>query len=296
MSTADPFPFPFPFRTASGARAVAAAYQELLEVALPGAERRSLTTGLGATFAVSAGPAAAAPVVLLHGSGATLLSWAQQIWALARRHRVHAVDLPGEPGRSAPARPPLGTDAYAEWLTEVTDGLEAPRAVLVGTSLGGWFALDYAARRPRRVAGLVLLSPSGIGRRRLGPLLVAALLGTVGEGGRRLALRRLLGLTGDAPADQLSRRQGDLALLTFRHFRPRVDHVPTFDDATLAGLDLPVALVAGARDALLDGPGAARRARRLMPRATVELLPGGHLVPDPTERIEGFLRRLEPAW
>jgi hypothetical protein len=53
--------------------------------------------------------------VLLHGAGANTVMWMGDAadWSTARR--VYAVDVIGEPGLSAPSRPPLASGAYADW-------------------------------------------------------------------------------------------------------------------------------------------------------------------------------------
>ena len=131
---------------------------------------------------------------MLQGSGANAAMWLPDIETFAQRLRVHAVDVIGEPGGSAPSRPRLGSVAYAEWLDDVLDGLNLDSAALVGVSLGGALALDYAARRPQRVDRLVLLAPSGIGRQRNGFLVKAILLQLLGDRGRRRLLSSALGV------------------------------------------------------------------------------------------------------
>jgi pimeloyl-ACP methyl ester carboxylesterase len=85
--------------------------------------------------------------------------------------------------------PPLASDAHAAWLDDVWTGLRLTRASIVGISLGGWLAIDYAVRRPGRVRSLSLISPSGIGRQNSALLMKAAILLQLGEWGRRRALR-----------------------------------------------------------------------------------------------------------
>jgi pimeloyl-ACP methyl ester carboxylesterase len=106
--------------------------------------------------------------VLLHGSGSNSAEWTGRIAELAGRFRVYAIDIIGEPGLSAPARPPLGSDRYARWLDSVLDAMGLGRVPIMAISLGGWLALDYATRRPDRVERLALSCPSGIGRQRKG--------------------------------------------------------------------------------------------------------------------------------
>jgi pimeloyl-ACP methyl ester carboxylesterase len=276
------------YRTAAGGATVRRRYAEVLDAWPVPAQRLTVPTREGDTFVLACGPADAPAVVAFQGSGANVAMWLPQIRAFAGHLRVYAVDVIGEPGLSAPARPPLGTDAYAGWLDDVLDGLGVPRAALLGVSLGGWLALDYALRRPEQVSRLALVAPSGIGRRRGGMLAVAALLGLLGDRGRRRALGLALGpaaRTAPPPA-----ALGDLSVLIFRHFRPRMA-VPTFDDGALRRLAVATRVVVGARDAMLDSAGTAHRLADLVPHAEVVVDPtAGHLVPGQEAGLLTFLR------
>jgi pimeloyl-ACP methyl ester carboxylesterase len=249
----------------------------------------TVPTRNGDTFVIASGPPDAPPLIALQGSAASAVMWRPQVAAWSARRRVLAVDVIGEPGRSAHSRPPLSTDDHAQWMDDVLDGLGHRRVALVGVSLGGWLATDYALRRPGRVNALALLNPSGIGARRPGFLIRAVLLSLLGERGRRRTLARVRGaVTGPPTPDEQA--LVELALVTFRHFRPRLDPIPTFTDAQLASLAVPVLAVLGARDVMLDAPGTARRIEAHVPRATVHLLPeAGHLLPDPATTVLDFL-------
>lgn len=284
-----------PFRSAAGAAAVHDAYRELTEQFLAFTEQRTVSTSAGDTFVLTAGPRDAPPVILLHGSGSVAAAWALEIAELSRTHRVHAIDLLGESGLSAFHRAPLRPGVHAPWLHEAASALDAVPAGVVGTSLGGWMALDYATSRPDAVSDLVLFAPSGIGRRKLGPLLLAALLGTLGDRGRRRALALLLGPGTSARPDPVHQALESLALLTFRHFRPRTDPLATFSDEQLRNLPRHLTAVFGAHDRMLDGRGAAERLRRLHPEGRVVLLPDrGHLVPDPMSYLDHLQKRPRP--
>ena len=95
---------------------------------------------------------AGSPLVLIHGFAMHGGVFAPLVPALARGHRVHVVDLPGH-GASAPvALYDLATLASA--LDQATVSEEAPLALL-GWSLGGMVALEFARARPERVRRLV---------------------------------------------------------------------------------------------------------------------------------------------
>ncbi|CAG0965239.1 pimeloyl-[acyl-carrier protein] methyl ester esterase [Burkholderiales bacterium] len=100
---------------------------------------------------VGAGP----PLVLLHGWGMHSGLFAPLLPALARRFRVHAVDLPGH-GHSATVAP-YTLDALADAVARALAAEPGPLAVL-GWSFGGQVAMRWAARDPGRVARLVLVA------------------------------------------------------------------------------------------------------------------------------------------
>jgi pimeloyl-ACP methyl ester carboxylesterase len=107
---------------------------------------------------------AGAPVVLLHGGFGSWLHWIRNIDALAARHRVLAVDMPGL-GDSAMPAPPLTPQAMG---LPIARGLEAllasgERCHLVGFSFGGLVSGQVAALLGERIESLTLVGSSGLG-------------------------------------------------------------------------------------------------------------------------------------
>lgn len=120
-----------------------------------------LESANGTTRVNVCGPADAPPVVLLPGGGATSTVWFENVAALAERHRVFAVDLMGDAGRSAVgATPPRTTEDLTSWLDAVVTQAGLGEFGLVGHSYGAMIALSYALCEPGRVQNLVLLDPS----------------------------------------------------------------------------------------------------------------------------------------
>jgi pimeloyl-ACP methyl ester carboxylesterase len=102
----------------------------------------------------------APPLVLLHGAGCNLEDMRIALGErLAVRHRVILVDRPGQGWSEGGGRKVSSPAAQAAVLREILDRLGVARAVLVGHSWGGALALSFALDQPRRIAGLVLLSP-----------------------------------------------------------------------------------------------------------------------------------------
>ena len=103
----------------------------------------------------------AEPIVLLHGTAASLHTWDGWTQELARRRRVIRLDLPGF-GLTGPFPDDDYSMAhYVRFLTDVLDALGVRRIVLVGNSFGGNVAWHTALAAPDRVARLVLVGSGG---------------------------------------------------------------------------------------------------------------------------------------
>jgi pimeloyl-ACP methyl ester carboxylesterase len=98
-------------------------------------------------------------LILLHGLGSSIYTWADVIPALARDHDVVAGDLPGFGGSDIPED--LSASVYPGTVLALMDRLGISRATLVGHSLGGAVATVLAARHPERVRRLVLVDSAG---------------------------------------------------------------------------------------------------------------------------------------
>jgi pimeloyl-ACP methyl ester carboxylesterase len=277
------------YRSAAGKAAVLSAYRDMLKQWPVPAEQMSVPTRHGDTFVLAAGPVDAPALVLLHGSAANSASWVGDMPVWARDFRVYALDVIGEPGLSAPSRPPLKSDAYAEWPDDVLERLGLGSADFVGLSLGGWVALDYAVRRPQRVSRLVLISPGGVGRNR--NILIWALpLLLLGRWGRSKMMERIGGPVMSDPAFQQS-PIGRLSALIFQHFNPRTESLPVHSEAQLQALPMPVMAVLGGKDVFIDAPLARDRLQANVRRLTIRYLPEGlHFLPGQAEAVAGFLK------
>lgn len=100
-----------------------------------------------------------AVVLLLHGLGGSRISWEPQMGALGDRRTI-AWDMPGY-GEATPLPDgPLTWPAVADAAAALLDAIGVERAHVVGISMGGMIAQHLAARHPRRVWSLTLLSSS----------------------------------------------------------------------------------------------------------------------------------------
>ncbi|MFC4534663.1 alpha/beta fold hydrolase [Sphaerisporangium dianthi] len=278
------------YTSAEGARVIEREYRAYLARWPVPSERFHVPTREGDTFVVTCGPPDAPPLLLLHGSGANTTMWMSDVAEWSRDFRVYAVDMIGEPGLSAPSRPPLASGAHVAWLAEVMDALAVPRASFVGISLGGWLALQFASHHPDRVDRMALLCPGGIGRQKVGALLLWLLLRPFGGWGQRRSMRVALGPIPPARTPE-ARAFGDYVMTINKHFRHRREPLPVLDDDALRRLTTPALVIVGGRDGLIDGYDTRRRLRETAPHVLVDLDPhDGHLIVGRTRQIADFLR------
>jgi pimeloyl-ACP methyl ester carboxylesterase len=276
------------YTSPSGRQAVEALYRRVLARWPVAFEQLVVSTCQGDTFVVASGNRTAPPVVLLHGSGTNAASWMRDVTAWAQQYRVYAVDIIGEPGLSAPSRPPLVSSAYAEWLNDVWAGLGLEKAAVVGISLGGWLGLDFAVRSPNRVASLSLISPAGIGQQNRILLVKVGVLRLCGTWGLLKSLQLVSGQTAALPKPMV-----DALVLVFRNFRPRMERIPRFTDADLAGLSMPVQVIVGSDDALVNSRETRERVERCVPHARVmSIEKAGHILPPQTATVAEFLNSI----
>jgi len=279
------------FKSAAGAEVVHAGYAALLAHWPIAHEQIRVPTAQGETFVIACGKQDKPPLVLLHGSMSTAAMWMREAVHWAPHFRLFAVDIIGEAGWSASSRPQLGSDTYAEWLDEVMAALGLASAGFVGISLGGWFSLDYAIRRPSRVDLLALIVPSGVGAQK-NFLLWALPLSLCGSWGRNKILERVVGpdQVNEDTTDEIKELFSAHMTQINTHFRPRVEKLPIFADQQLRGLEMPVMAVVAGKDVILDGRSMKKRFEENVSNLTLRYLPDAYHFPgDQSEPILEFL-------
>lgn len=234
-------------------------------------------------------------ILLIHGITGRSDQWEPAIEHLAREHSVIAPDLLGH-GESAKPRGDYSLGAYASAVRDTMVALGHERATIVGHSLGGGIAMQFAYQFPERCERMVLVSSGGLGRE-VHPMLRAAtlpgselvlpllthatLLGGGASIGRGLGK---LGLQAGIDMAEISRGFASLGNAEARHafiqtMRAVLDaggqRVNALDRLYLAEA-VPSLLVWGADDPIIP-PEHGRTAHELMPGSRLEVLDGvGH--------------------
>jgi pimeloyl-ACP methyl ester carboxylesterase len=245
-----------------------------------------LPTRHGETFVIASGNPSAPPLVLIHGSVSNATSWVAEFPAYSQHFRVYAVDLPGEPGKSAQNRPAWQGPAFAEWLEDVLNGLKISKTALLGISQGGWTALRFATCHPDRVSKLVLLAPGGIMPARTSFILKSIFYSTVSRQGGEKINQMVIG------KDRIDPEAIKIMNALMTHFKPRVEKEYIFVDEELKRLNMPLLLLGGTEDVICAMEKIAERLKKLAPRLETILLPGvGHVLVNMHERVLPFLMK-----
>jgi len=103
------------------------------------------------------------PLVVIHGGGGDARTWWDNITELSKQYTVYAPDLPGY-GGSQPLDGTYFIPELSDFMEKFAAKLGLEKFYLVGHSLGGGVALDYALKMPHRVRKLVLVSSLCLGR------------------------------------------------------------------------------------------------------------------------------------
>ena len=272
------------YKTMDGEREIMALYDSVLQNWLAPFTTVLLPTRHGDTFVIESGEKKAPPLILLHGAASNAVSWIGDVAEYSKHFRVFAVDIIGNPGKSAPTRPAWDGPGYAEWLEDVVDGLKLDKASLLGLSQGGWTALKFAAYRPERVTKLVLLAPAGIIPARGSFLLKAIFYTMLGRWGADRLNRYIFG---KQPMDPLAVKFMN-SIMT--HFNARVEKEYIFSDEELMRLKMPVLFIGGQEDVIQSIKDAAARLEKLLPDLHSIIIPDiGHVLVNTAKRVIPFL-------
>jgi 3-oxoadipate enol-lactonase len=245
-------------------------------------------------------------VIMMHGIGGHRMNWTDQISALSPRYHVAAWDARGY-GDSDDYEGPLNFGDYADDLVRVLDHFGVRKAHVVGLSMGGRIAMDFASRHAERLKSLVLcdthkgfaLMPedrkAAFIASRKAPLLAGKKPKDIAE-----PVARSL-ISPKASHDAFMRLVDSISLLHKESYIKSIEASVRMDPrADLASIKVPTLVVVGADDKLtpLD---VAREIASEIPGAELAVIPdAGHLAnieqPDAFNGVLlGFLAKQQSA-
>ncbi len=212
------------------------------------------------------------PIVLLHGTSASLHTWQGWAGALSGQRRVIRFDLPGFALTGPHPQDDYSIDAYARFVVAVLDQLGVQKVVLGGNSLGGQIAWATAAANPQRVERLVLVDsagypfepksiPLGFKIARM-PMLAPLMQNTLPRGMVESSVRNVYGDPAKVTPElvdlyyDMTLREGNRRALGFRFAQPLA-----VQPERIATLKMPTLILWGGQDRLIPPDNAQRFAK-----------------------------------
>ena len=258
-------------------------------------------------------------LLLLHGLACDHTTWAPIIESLSKRYTVIAPDLLGH-GRSDKPRADYSVGGYANGMRDLLTLLGIDKVTVVGHSLGGGVAMQFAYQFPERTSRVILVSPGGLGpevtpviravsmpgfHTAMGVLTIPGLrhVGVVGM--------KALSKTGIPHTRDLDEVSAIFENFKDPKFRAAIAHVVravidwrgqivTMADRAYLTEAMPMCLIWGDDDSVIPHSHA-RRIAALAPQTRVQILPNAGHFPhkDHPERfvkiVNDFIRTTEPA-
>jgi len=238
------------------------------------------------------------PIVMIHGLGGNLLHFGYAMAdKLANDYRVINVDRPGAGYSTRPDDAPATLTAQAKTVATLIRQLGLKQPLVVGHSLGGALSLAIALDHPDCAGGLALIAPLTHvvdtppdvfkGLEITSPLMRKAIAWTVATplGIRRgPALLKQVFAPEAAPADFPIRAGGILGLRPNAFYATSTDLMSAAETlpgymARYKGLSIPMAMLYGRGDRLLDYRAQGEAMKIVCPALDLELVEGGHMLP-----------------
>jgi pimeloyl-ACP methyl ester carboxylesterase len=253
-------------------------YDEAVALSPVPVEESDVRTSFGTTHVLTAGDPSKPPLVALHGKSISSTMWLPLLPALTVTHHVRMLDAVGDVGKSVATSVLSSPERVVEWIDAVLDELAIERSAFVAGSIGTWMATHYAMARPERVERLAMICPAGI----LSPLHTGWLLRAMLMASGRSTPARIEKFV-DSMAVKTSRpklrtdpwrpivQQFSFGLTTFRS-NLREPRPVRCNIERLAASGIPVLAIIGRDETLHRGPTMAKRFRRQLPHAHVELV------------------------
>ena len=243
-------------------------------------------TSFGNNHVLVAGNPGSPPLIGLHAMRTSSAHLFSELRSLANHRHLILPDIPGHSPLGLDQRLSFKDTAHADWLAEVLDSLQIEQCDLVGVSLGGFIARQFATAYPDRVGKLVLLVPAGI------------VQGSLLKGLTRMAwpmiryrmkpdekrLRRLVGYLITEWDNDWAHYLGD----SFVDFSASTAIPPVASGDELSALSQPVLIMGADEDISFPGKPMIERAKRLIPNVETELLEDTRHCPPTNERFRSW--------
>lgn len=267
-------------------------YQKFLERVDGKTNSVEVSTFYGTNHVLMVGDSSNPPLVCLHSMMTSSAHLASELGKLLDRFYLILPDLPGQSVKGLPIRLSYTDDTHAQWLKEIFDELNLHEVPLLGVSLGGFIARQFASVYPEKVKSLILIVPAGItqgslikGFTKIGWPLIMYKISPTEENLRKFVSHLLT--TWD---DDWAKYLGD----SFNDFKTNLKIPPLASDEELENLTVPCLVIGAEDDISFPGIEVIERAESHIPVAETELIKNSkHSPPTTTEFQIWLANRLE---
>lgn len=262
-------------------------YQKFLERVDGKTKSIEVSTSNGNNHVLMVGDSSNPPLVCLHAMMTSSAHLAAELGSLLDKFYLILPDLPGQSARGLPTRLPYTDDSHAHWLNEIFDELNLQDAHLLGVSLGGFIARQFASSFPERVKSMILIVPAGITQGSLikgfikiaWPMIMYKIRPTE-ERLQNFASHLLT--TWD---EDWAKYLGD----SFNDFEANLKIPPIASDEDLENLTMPCLVIGAEEDISFPGDKVIERAETYIPKVETELLRNSKHSPPTTDEFRNWL-------
>ena len=246
-----------------------------------------VSTSNGANHVLMVGDSSNPPLVCLHAMMTSSAHLASEFGALLDRFYLILPDLPGQSVRGLPLRLSYKDGSHAKWLLEILDELDLQQVPLLGVSLGGFVARQFASSFPERISSLILVVPAGIAQGSLvkgfTKMALPMILYKIRPTEKRL--RKLVSHLITTWDEDWARYLGD----SFNDFATNLKIPPVASDEKLKNLGMPCLIIGAEDDISFPGGKVIERAKRHITNVETELIKNSKHSPPTTPQFRNWL-------
>ena len=263
-------------------------YQRFLDRANIQSNSKLISTSYGENHVLTVGDSSKPPLICLHSMLTSSAHIASELALLLDEFYLIAPDLPGQSVRGLPLRLSYKDDSHSIWLKEILDGLNLQETHILGVSLGGFVARQFASDNPERVLSLTLIVPAGI------------VQGSLIKGFSKMAfpivmykmrpneknLQKLVNNLITTWDKDWANYLGD----SFNDFVTNLNIPPLASDEELKRLTMPCLIIGAENDISFPGKQIILRSEKLIPFVETELIKGSKHSPPTTPEFRIWLK------
>lgn len=249
---------------------ILALYDEKLDSLNLETQSKFVESQFGKTHVIVAGNPENPPVVLLHGANAGASIALESMRPLVDNYCVYAIDLLGQPNKSAEKVIPMKGSDYATWLDDVLNLLNLNKVPVIGISLGGLVAWKTALHASSNLSKVILVVPAGIvsGNPLVGIGKIFYPMKRYTSTKKEKYLHQFLEVLFTDNDPYAIRSLG----LIFSHFKMDFSPIPNIKDKEAQNIQTPIYLVGAEKDAFFPGEKLLKRAKKIFPSLQQSLL------------------------